>query len=49
MPKSFIAQLDQWVDQYINKLIPQTGFSYSSSTGPGGTTRISTIDLRKVQ
>ncbi len=49
VPKSFIAQLDQWVDQYINKLIPQTGFSYSSSTGPGGTTRISTIDLRKVQ
>ncbi len=49
VPKSFIAQLDQWVDQYINKLIPQTGFSYSAATGPGGTTKTTAIDLRKVQ
>lgn len=49
VPKSFIAQLNQWVDQYINKLIPQTGFSYSSATGPTGTVTTSTVDLRKVQ
>lgn len=49
VPKSFIAQLDQWVDQYINKLIPQTGFSYSRQLSPTGAVNTTTIDLRKVQ
>jgi polysaccharide biosynthesis/export protein PslD len=34
VPKSSIAEVDQWVDQYINKVLPfDRGFSYSITNG----------------
>ena len=31
VPRTKIAEVGQWVDQYINNLIPRTGFIYSKS------------------
>jgi protein involved in polysaccharide export with SLBB domain len=33
VPRTKIAKVDQWVDQHINRLIPQTGFIFSRSVG----------------
>jgi hypothetical protein len=33
VPQTEIARVDQWVDQHINKLIPRTGFIFSTTTG----------------
>jgi len=35
VPRTTIAKVDQWVDQHINKLVPQTGFTYSVPVGTG--------------
>jgi len=35
VPRTKIAVLDQWIDQHINKLIPQTGFVYTTEMGDG--------------
>ena len=45
VPKSAIAQVDQFVDQYINQVIPRSvgtafGFSYQLNSAGGGTTTI---------
>lgn len=29
VPRTTIVQLNQWIDQYINRMIPRTGFTYS--------------------
>jgi len=47
VPKSTIAEVDLWVDQYINKTLPfQRGFSYTinnnTNPNPGGTTTTTT-------
>jgi polysaccharide biosynthesis/export protein len=36
VPATGITQIDDWVDQYINKLVPQTGGFFSWPIGPGG-------------
>jgi polysaccharide export outer membrane protein len=28
VPRTAIIQVDQWIDQYINKVVPETGFMY---------------------
>jgi polysaccharide export outer membrane protein len=33
VPRTVIVQVNQWIDQYINRMIPRTGFTYSY---PGG-------------
>ena len=33
VPQTEIARADQWVDQHINRLIPQTGFIFSRTIG----------------
>jgi polysaccharide export outer membrane protein len=33
VPQTEIAKMGQWVDQHINKLVPQTGFIFSRSYG----------------
>ena len=33
VPRTEIAKVNQWVDQYINKIIPKTGFSYAQRRG----------------
>jgi polysaccharide export outer membrane protein len=35
VPRTEIAQANQWIDQHINKLIPLTGFIYSKNIGNG--------------
>ncbi len=35
VPQTEIAQVNQWVDQHINKIIPQTGFIYVTPIGNG--------------
>ena len=37
VPRSKISQVNQWIDQYINLMIPRTGFSYSTVLGSGAT------------
>ena len=29
VPETTIVQVNRWIDQYINKIIPQTGFTYT--------------------
>lgn len=41
VPRTTIVRVDQWIDQYINQIVPKTGFSYSSASG-GVTTGIDT-------
>ena len=33
VPRTMIAKVNQWVDQHINKIIPDTGFHYSRTMG----------------
>jgi protein involved in polysaccharide export with SLBB domain len=33
VPRTTIFKANQWIDQYINKMVPQTGFFYSYVTG----------------
>lgn len=33
VPRTEIAKVNQWIDQYINKIIPQTGFIFSHRRG----------------
>lgn len=33
VPRTEIAKVNQWIDQYINKIIPQTGFVFSHRSG----------------
>jgi protein involved in polysaccharide export with SLBB domain len=35
VPRTNIAKVNQWIDQYINKLVPRTGFSFSYPLGAG--------------
>jgi len=35
VPRTKIAQVNQWIDQYITKLIPRTGFNISYPIGLG--------------
>jgi protein involved in polysaccharide export with SLBB domain len=35
VPRSTIVNVDQWVDQYINKVVPQFGFTYSHTSSDG--------------
>jgi len=33
VPRTFIFKANQWIDQYINKVVPQTGFLYEQYSG----------------
>ncbi len=33
VPRTEIAKINQWIDQYINKIVPQTGFTYYHRSG----------------
>jgi polysaccharide biosynthesis/export protein len=33
VPETNIYKINRWIDQYINKIVPQTGFLYTHSTG----------------
>ncbi|MHC4986971.1 MAG: hypothetical protein ACYTFX_00530, partial [Planctomycetota bacterium] len=33
VPQTQIAKVNQWIDQHINKIIPQTGFIFSHRRG----------------
>lgn len=33
VPRTTITMVNQWIDQYINRIIPQTGFAYSYTSG----------------
>ena len=35
VPKTLIANANQWIDQHINKMIPELGLSYSFPHGSG--------------
>ena len=35
VPRTNIAKLNQWIDQYISKIIPKTGTSFSYPAGAG--------------
>jgi len=35
VPRTNIAKLNQWIDQYINKLVPRTGLTFSYPMGAG--------------
>ncbi len=35
VPTTTIVKVNQWIDQYINRVIPQTGFHYSQTVGDG--------------
>lgn len=35
VPRTKIAEVNQWIDQHINKLIPRTGFIYTVPAGRG--------------
>ena len=37
VPQSTIAAIDQWVDQHINKLVPQFGMVFTKPIGGGAT------------
>jgi protein involved in polysaccharide export with SLBB domain len=34
VPRTKIVNVGQWIDQHINKIVPQFGFTYSYITGP---------------
>ncbi|MBW1917902.1 MAG: polysaccharide biosynthesis/export family protein [Deltaproteobacteria bacterium] len=40
VPRSGISKVNQWIDQYINKMVPQFGFTYFYPIGPGGAGRL---------
>ena len=33
VPRTEIAKVNQWIDQYINRIVPQTGFTYYQRRG----------------
>jgi polysaccharide export outer membrane protein len=33
VPRTNITKVNQWIDQYINKIVPQTGFLYRNTVG----------------
>lgn len=33
VPRTQIAKLNQWIDQYINRIVPQTGFTFTQRRG----------------
>ena len=33
VPRTTIFKVNQWIDQYINKIVPQTGFQYATRRG----------------
>ena len=35
VPRTNIAKVNQWIDQYINKLVPRTGLTFSYPLGAG--------------
>ena len=35
VPRTNIAKLNQWIDQYINKIIPRTGLNFTYPAGAG--------------
>jgi protein involved in polysaccharide export with SLBB domain len=37
VPRTTITKVNQWIDQYINRIIPQTGFNYSYTSGKNTT------------
>jgi polysaccharide export outer membrane protein len=40
VPRSGITKVNQWIDQYVNKMVPQTGASYFTPIGPAGAARL---------
>ncbi len=40
VPRSGISKVNQWIDQYINKMVPQTGATVFYPIGPGGLGRL---------
>jgi len=38
VPQTTIAKVNQWIDQHINKLVPQTGLVYTVPVGTGTVT-----------
>lgn len=41
VPRNKISQVNLWIDQYINQIIPRVGFSYMAPLGSGATIGIS--------
>ena len=37
VPRTVISQVNLWIDQYINQMIPRVGFTYSTVLGSGAT------------
>ncbi|HBA84664.1 MAG TPA: sugar transporter [Verrucomicrobia bacterium] len=35
VPKTKISNLNQWIDQYLNRIVPQFGFTYTRPVGDG--------------
>lgn len=35
VPRTMIAKVNQWIDQYINKIVPRTGFTWFYPLGAG--------------
>lgn len=42
VPNTAIVQVGQWIDQHINKIIPQFGVTYSDTVSGGGTIGVDT-------
>lgn len=47
VPKSFIADVNQWIDQHINKIVPEVGYSFGRSSTHNGKTTSHTLDLKR--
>jgi polysaccharide biosynthesis/export protein len=37
VPRTVISQVNLWIDQYINQIVPRVGFTYSTTLGSGAT------------
>ena len=37
VPRTKISQVNLWIDQYINQMVPRVGFTYSTPLGSGAT------------
>lgn len=42
MPNTKVVQVGQWIDQHINKIVPQFGVVYSKELSDGATIAIDT-------
>ena len=40
VPRSGVNKANQWIDQHINKMVPQFGFTYFGPIGPGNLGRL---------